>query len=415
MFKPLPVEGAPPCKVVIRGEPGTPTAVLQRTYTELLGPIGHFYAKAVQVAALSDLPQVALHQDLPGVRLRFTSNNGQQTVHVELAVPNPKVPPVGRELPPKKSKSFLAVDVLVSSAYYRRGAVWRLPPEPGTYVAVTNDRYVNFVLGGAQLVRSGEVVSTTAGRRTEVSPRAAPALRSYNDNSTGFAPGVTRHVPAPTIPGNSTPPEFEMPGGDQLLPDTIVLGFLLDTEGLGSEAPVELDLYLISETQKVTVDDRVIEGGVYVREAYTNLEFRVRARELDSYQVPAVVEVVWLGDWREWRKARGEGPTFPEDETETITPDQLIFQGGFFVGAGWTEPPGDIVDADRPQMGVLLDETTPATREVLGVIDPFATDRSVDPPQPWDQPVANMTKIATVKWTPSGMPAVPGVATITLA
>ncbi len=84
MYKPEPLPGAPPCTVVIHADPDTDPAVIQRAYVQLLGPIGSFYSKARQAQQLGGLPQYATHQALPDAQMRYSYNNGQETVHVQL-------------------------------------------------------------------------------------------------------------------------------------------------------------------------------------------------------------------------------------------------------------------------------------------------------------------------------------------
>lgn len=69
--------------------PGTDPAVLQQVYTQMLGPIGHFYGKARQVQQIGGLPQIQLQQTLPNAHLRYVYNNGQETVHISLAAGSP--------------------------------------------------------------------------------------------------------------------------------------------------------------------------------------------------------------------------------------------------------------------------------------------------------------------------------------
>lgn len=406
--------------MVLHAAPGTDPGALQRTYVKLLGPINHFYAKAMQVVQLSERPQVALHQQLPGVRLRFTHNNGLQHVHVDLAVPNPVsggVPMVPPVYPPR---AYLAIDVLVSGEYYRAASSNSFPLDyPDTYGRGFRDDYATGVVAAASLGANGDgdLIAANVGSRTGSPLVAAPALRSIEDETTTQIGSVDDYVPEPDKPEITNPVTDDLPAR-QLLPDLMVIGFLVDTEALGTgAAPVTIDLYLASTTQKrISYVDDSVPINTLTRSALDDLEYRIRVRELDPTQPVGVVEILWRGEYRLRAQSRiSLGGTPPEYE-EIDADDEfakVIWDGGFFASQGWAVLEGDPLNPEETHMGMLLAETVVTETEVASIVDPLSEFVSMAPP-PWTDPVESMTKVATVIWLPSPTTGVPGAATIEL-
>lgn len=120
-----PKPGETPTKVVFDGvEPGSAEA--QLLFQQHKGPIGQFHSKARQQRELSEQPIAHMQQAMPdGGRMRYSYNNGQETIHVALE-PRPGTPvgtqPQVLELPP--TQPSLAIDVLFDCEPYLAGDIW---------------------------------------------------------------------------------------------------------------------------------------------------------------------------------------------------------------------------------------------------------------------------------------------------
>lgn len=134
-------------------QPNQRSAEEQRLLDQYAGQITHFHAAARQQRQISEQPGFSMNGRLPnGGRMRYSWNNGQEMLTVDVVPPKPKrVPPPQPPRPGTVVVPFLAIDVLFEADPYLTGDVYgsNAPPgynEPGYWTpermeAATNTFY----------------------------------------------------------------------------------------------------------------------------------------------------------------------------------------------------------------------------------------------------------------------------------
>jgi hypothetical protein len=126
VYSKLPPEfGETPTKVVFEGvEPGSPEA--QLLYMQNMGEISSFQQKARQSRVTSGNSVSSMQQALPGGgQLRYTYNNGQETVHVRLNPVAGKVGTTSEEAAKTQhAEPLLAIDVVFAPSSFMSGDVF---------------------------------------------------------------------------------------------------------------------------------------------------------------------------------------------------------------------------------------------------------------------------------------------------
>ena len=74
-----------PAKVVVSVAPGSDPEIAQRTYEDNLADISKFYLKSAQSHALGITEMSAALAQLPGAKMRYVNQQGQEYVHIEVS------------------------------------------------------------------------------------------------------------------------------------------------------------------------------------------------------------------------------------------------------------------------------------------------------------------------------------------
>lgn len=393
MSKPPFEFGKIPCKVVLSVPDGTDPGRARILFERAQGEIGHFYRAAHQNAQLGGLGQEHRIKSIRGGQVRYSSNQGNETLFVKLADPTPSV--VTSPIPelPKRVGGFLALDVIFDADY--RQTFYHYQGGGGNYYEAFYERFT---------------VAWMVGARIGVGPDAIEALWVWSGAADpGANPGLQTPVGATVIAGADRSVSSALRTGVDGL---VQAGFLLDLEKLGFPGSTAVELFCASGTQTYHYDVREGPDTTYGFVRDTTLQ--VRAREYGADKPPGVVAVSGTA-----------GIRFREIDT-VLGVDQDVddFLGqdmsgrGFFVVEGWLDPGGEVASLDAPGMGAVLVEAPKIEMTDIATAPVFALPGILNPVglvDLWPGSVADMTKIGTVAWTPSGVPDVPGVAEFTAA
>lgn len=83
-----------------------------------MGELGHFYSAAHQQWKLGETPSHYAQKKIPGGRVRYSNNGGQETLYVDLTYGSPKPENPEVEVKPEPFSPYLAIDVLFSVRSY---------------------------------------------------------------------------------------------------------------------------------------------------------------------------------------------------------------------------------------------------------------------------------------------------------
>lgn len=386
---------------------------MRRLANQMQGQISHFYQRAAAQARIGGLDQTGAVQRVPQGQLRYVNNNGQETIYVELAY---AVTRSSSEETPKKSErhhAILAVDVIIDLEYYRSVSVSTFHDE-NYYSYYIHDRFGTGVAGGMVVGSGAKAVQVRNGIFSDNPNPTPPGVFSSAGANSFATVSATRPNFDPIIPAMTIPPDPTI--DPQVYPKNMVMGYLLDTEGLGSDAPVSFDLYLASSIQNVK---KAVEDYDLTRTIRDNLTFTIRARELSILSPVCLIFVPRTGEMRLGQKTSTPiGGTPPEYSViyfpEDVLPDKLVTElsCSWYANTGWTDPGGDMpLASTEPHMGELLLEIPEQTRVVASQVHPGSGVFDTEPIA-WVGPLTDMTKVASIRWTPSGQYNVPGSARV---
>lgn len=431
MYSRLPGQfGGAPAKVVFESvEPGS--ALAQRLYHEHQATITQFHVKARQSRNIGGQYGASMQQAMPDQgQLRYSYNGGQETIHVRL---HPKVlervskEPLEPVLIPTPQ---LAIDVIYTSTQYMAGDIYSWYPAEGAghQHNFRNQSEMFTVYNAVGLIGNPDAsVPVEAGSRgvTVEHPGAqlhsiidesadTTALREFVIDSEDFLAGGVGAGFLATMPTPRAPP--------------------------GQPGQLTIDVYMASlsvarhndfaghESENLVGDD-AITGPDHDDYVYDVQEVRVKIRVREMVEADAkMVKVIVVPDRRDKHYiAADDFATTHPDILETTNPGTpFLVEWTFAAQGGWEDLGGEPADPLAPKMGKLLDETPwmdltvvgkdPPAREIIDLVVFTATpeDQSNFIPK-WTQKITDMTKIATIAWTTSGLAHVNGKATVTPA
>lgn len=376
---------------------------------QLQGEISRFYAGCVQQRQLSGQSGHKQIKALPdGRQLRYTYNGGQETIDVRLSPKSRPGAPQAKS-PEKSVHDFvLAIDVLFESEQHVAGDVTSY-----TEVVVTpadirkyyiRDKYTyfdTFKVVGLQVgdLAEGGYAAKSAGSVKDPDNR----LKSLTGYPT--AKSVERTLTAADAPPNLLGHCFVARPRDNIDPKTVIDVFAATCDIQKTNS------YPDGEGSTLAVDDPTFDYAVK-----QDFRWTIRVREfVDGGPVAIGVTTRCEGETQHFTAPEIEvlpesgvdyvpGYNIPPtvEDAPVVTADARTSSWAFAALSAW-EDTGDNTDPTlgssdpEAKLGKLLDELSGSST----ITGPEPLERKLLDAPAWEQPVEEMTKIATITWTPS--------------